>query len=180
MPNMCSSTVDSSEHQNRYLEEHNLVECFFETLPSMNREIKHSIIFQMVFTNVYYSLFFFLIFMWKVFFLTLLLAKQLVLIPFCEKGNLLIQLKFSKNFYNRCFSCSCSINTLSDDNLYSLTYLQHDVVITIPKTPNEEVFLFLSNALVETCTRSSWSILCPCYVFLDCELTEKWILTVYW
>ena len=119
----------------------------------------------MLFTNVYFSVFFFFFSCEKFFFMTLPLAKQLVLIPFCEKGNLLIQLKFSKNFYNRCFSCSCSINTLSDDNLYSLTYLQHDVVITIPKTPNEEVFLFLSNVLVETCTRSSWSILCPCYVF---------------
>ena len=165
MPNICSSTVDSSKHQNRYLEEHNLVECFFETLPSMNREIKHSIIFQMVFTNVYFSLFFFLLFMWKFFFLTLPLAKQLILIPFCEKGNFLIQLKISKNFYNRCFSCSCSINTLSDDKLYSLTYLQRDVAITILKPPNEEGFLFLSNILVETCARSPWSILCLCYVF---------------
>ena len=116
----------------------------------------------------------------KFFFLTLPLAKQLVLIPFCEKGNLLIQLKFSKNFYNRCFSCSCSINTLSDDNLYSLTYLQRDVVITIPKPPNEEVFLFLSNILVETCAGSPWSILCLCYVFWIVSSLKKWILTVYW
>ena len=101
----------------------------------------------------------------KIFFLTLPLAKQLVLSPFCEKGKLLIQVKFSKNFYNSCFSCSCSINTFSDDNLYSLTYLQRDVVITIPKPPNEEVLLFLSNILVETCTRSPWLILCLCYVF---------------
>ena len=115
----------------------------------------------------------------KFFFLTLPLAKQLVLFPFCEKGNLLIQLKFSKNFYNRCFSCSCSINTLSDDNLYSLTYLQRDVVITIPKPPNEEVFLFLSNILVETCTRSPCLILCLCYVFWTVSSLKKLILTVY-
>ena len=101
----------------------------------------------------------------KFFFLTLPLAKQLILIPFCEKGNFLIQLKISKNFYNRCFSCSCSINILSDDKLYSLTYLQRDVAITILKPPNEEGFLFLSNILVETCARSPWSILCLCYVF---------------
>ena len=110
----------------------------------------------------------------KFFFLTLPLAKQLVLFPFCEKGNLLIQLKFSKNFYNRCFSCSCSINTLSDDNLYSLTYLQRDVVITIPKPPNKEVFVFSSNILVEKCTRSPWWILIMFLLcFLDCELTKK-------
>ena len=166
MPNMCSSTEDSSNHQKRYLEEHNLVECFFETfLASINRETKHSIIFQMVFTNVYFSLFFFCFSCEKFFFLTFPLAKQLVLIPFCEKGNILIQLKFSKNFYNRSFSCSCSINTFSDDNLYSSTYLQRDFVITIPKPPNEEGFVFLSNILMEKWTRSPWWILCLCYVF---------------
>ena len=122
MPNMCSSTIDSFEQQNRYLEEHNLVECFFETLPSINYEIKQS--FFIWFSQMFIFLSSFFRFSCeKVFFLTLPLAKQLVLIPFCEKGNLLIQLKFSKNFYNRCFSCSCSINTFSDDNLYSLTYL---------------------------------------------------------
>ena len=68
MRNMWSSTEDSSEHQSRYLEEHNLVECFFEILPSINREIKHSIIFQMVFKNVYFSLFFFCFLCEKFFF----------------------------------------------------------------------------------------------------------------
>ena len=119
----------------------------------------------MLFTNVYFSLFFFFFSCEKFFFMTLPLAKQLVLIPFCGKGNLLIQLKFSENFYNRCFNCSCSINTLSDDNLYSLTYLQRDVVITILKPPNKEVFVFSSNILVQKCTRSPWWILCFCYVF---------------
>ena len=122
----------------------------------------------------------FLAFHVNIFFLTLSLAKQLVFIPFCEKGNLLVQLKFSKNVYNRCFSCSCSINTLSDYNLYSLTYLQRDVVITIRKLPNEEVFLFLSNILVEKCTRSPWWILCLCYEFWTVSSLKKWILTVYW
>ena len=129
---------------------------------------------------LFFSLLFFCFSCENFFFLILPLAKQLVLFPFCEKGNLLIQLKFSKNFYNRCFSCSCSINTLSDDNLYSLTYLQRDVVITIPKPPNEEVFLFLSNILVETCTRSPCLILCLCYVFWTVSSLKKLILTVYW
>ena len=128
----------------------------------------------MLFTNVYFSVFFFFFSCEKFFFMTLPLAKQLVLIPFCEKGNLLIQQKFSENFYNRCFSCSCSINSLSDDNLYSLTYLQRDVVITIPKPPNKEVFVFSSNILVEKCTRSPWWILIMFLLcFLDCELTKK-------
>ena len=109
----------------------------------------------------------------KSFFSDFALAKQLVLIPFCEKGNFLIQLKFSKNFYNRCFSCSCSINTLSDDNLYSLTYLQRDAVITILKPPNEEVFVFFSNILVEKCARSPWWILCLCYVFWTVNSLKK-------
>ena len=150
-----------------------------------NFPFQHSIIFQIVFTNVYFSLFFFFAFYVKsFFFLTLPLAKQLVLVSFCEKGNLLIQLKFSKNFYNRCFSCSCSISMLSDDNLHSLTYLQRDVVITIPKPPNEEVFVFLSNILIENYTRSPWSIDIMSFLcFLDCELTKKMntnsILIVY-
>ena len=118
----------------------------------------------MVFTNVCFSLFFFF-FSCEKFFLTLPLAKQLLLMPFCEKENLLIQLKLSKNFSNRFCSCSCSINTLSDANLYSLTYLPRDVVITFPKPHNEEVFVFLSNILMEKCTRSSWWILCLCSVF---------------
>ena len=92
-------------------------------------------------------------------FLTLSLAKQLLLMPFCEKENLPIQLKLSKNFSNRFFSCSCSINILSDANLYSLTYLQRDVVLTVPKPHNEEVFVFLSNILMEKWTRSPWWIL---------------------
>ena len=133
----------------------------------------------MVFANVYFSHFFFCFSCEKFFFLTLSLAKQLVLISFCEKGNLFIQLKFSKNFYNRCFSCSCSINTLPDDNLYSLTYLQHDAVITILKPPNEEVFVFFSNILVEKCARSPWWILCLCYVFWTVNSLKKRILTVY-
>ena len=127
----------------------------------------------MVFTKVYFSLFFFSLFMWKVFFLTLPLAKQLVLIPFCENGNLLIQLKFSKNFYNKYFSCSCFINTLSDDNLYSLTYLQRDAVITILKPLNEEVFVFFSNILIEKCARSPWWILYLCYVFWTVSSLKK-------
>ena len=109
----------------------------------------------------------------KFFFLTLPLPKQLVLIPFCEEGNLLIQLKFSKTFCNRCFSCPCCINTLSDNNLFYLTYLQSDVVITIPKPPNEEVFVFLSNILIEKCTRSPWSKLCLCYVFWTVSSLKK-------
>ena len=164
MPNMCSSTIDSSEQQNRYLEEHNLVECFFETLSSINYEIKQS--FFKWFSQMFIFLSSFFCFSFeKFFFLTLPFAKHLVLIPFCEKGNLLIQLTFSKNFYNRCFSCFCSINTPSDDNLYSLTYLQRDAVITILKPPNEEVFVFFSNILVEKCARSPWWILFLFYVF---------------
>ena len=133
----------------------------------------------MLFTNVYFSVFFFFFSCEKFFFMTLPLAKQLVLIPFCEKGNLLIQLKFSENFYNRFFSCSCSINSLSDDNLYSLTYLQRDVVITIPKPPNKEVFVFSSNILVDKCTRSPWWILYFCYIFWIVSSLKKRILTVY-
>ena len=133
----------------------------------------------MLFTNVYFSVFFFFFSCEKFFFMTLPLAKQLVLIPFCEKGNLLIQLKFSKNFYNKCFSCSCSINTFSDDNLYSLTYLQRDTVITILKPPNEEVFVFFSNILVEKCARYPWWILCLCYVVWTVSSLKKRILTVY-
>ena len=73
---------------------------------------------------------------------------------------------------------------LSDDNLHSLTYLQRDAVITIPKPPNEEVFVFLSNILVEKCTRSPWSIDIMSFLcFLNCELTKKMntnsILIVY-
>ena len=121
-----------------------------------------------------FFVFFFFFSCEKFFLMTLPLAKQLVLIPFCEKGNLLIQQKFSENFYNRCFSCSCSINSLSDDNLYSLTYLQRDVVITIPKPPNKEVFVFSSNIVVEKCTRSPWWILIMFLLcFLDCELAKK-------
>ena len=118
----------------------------------------------MVFTNVCFSLFFFF-FSCEKFFLTLSLAKQLLLMPFCEKENLPIQLKLSKNFSNRFFSCSCSINILSDANLYSLTYLQRDVVLTVPKPHNEEVFVFLSNILMEKWTRSPWWLLWLCYVF---------------
>ena len=87
MPNMYSSTSDSSEHQNRYLEKHNQVECFFKTLSTKNREIKHSIILQWFSQMLVFLMFLFFSFEKFYFFLTLQLAQQLLRIPFCEKGD---------------------------------------------------------------------------------------------
>lgn len=55
MSNMCSATGDSSEYQICYLEERNTIKCFLKSLSTINREIKHLLIFIWLFKSLFFS-----------------------------------------------------------------------------------------------------------------------------